>query len=174
VVHDFATKLAEGEAGETLLDTVFSGAVPPTWAHASTEFGEHVLAALANRRFLPTPVNRADQRRGRDRQLTENVTVEYKTDARAQRTHNAFIETVSVDTANKPGWAYSCTATILAYYVPGDELVYVFRPSRLRGLLPAWLSKFPVRRAQNDGYTTEGVCVPLAELERRADAVLSL
>ena len=174
MIHDFATKLTEGQAGETRLDAVFNGEETPGWAHASTVFGQRLLAAIAKHLFTPVAVTRDEQRRGIDRRLAPGVSIEYKTDSRAQHTHNAFIETVSVDTADKPGWAFSCTATILAYYVLGDELVYVFQPSHLRDLIPAWLAKFPTRQAQNDGYVTKGVCVPLAELERHADAVLSL
>ena len=76
-VYGFAEKLAQGEAGERYLDSLWSD------------------------RWTVGKAGRDDQRRGIDRWLINRetgrrVAVEYKTDATAGRTGNAFVETVSV------------------------------------------------------------------------------
>lgn len=86
MVHQFADKLREGMAHEATLDSVFR------------RMG-----------YTVEPVGMDAQRRGVDRLMVSPgtrrvVRVEYKADSVASRTGNAFIETVSVDTANKPGW----------------------------------------------------------------------
>lgn len=153
-MYKFGKQLAKGEHSEAILDSVF------------------------NRDYAIARVNMDMQRKGIDRIFTHRRTravlnVEYKTDWTASRTHNAFVETVSVDTQNKPGWAVTSQADILIYYVPGDEIVYVIRLGVLRGKLDDW-RKFPTRRIPNDGYHTVGLLVPLAEFERIAVEVLSL
>lgn len=137
------------------------------------EKGEKRLDAF----FLPvyqiTPATDAEQRKGIDRHFVNRgtqacLTVEYKTDAIANRTKRAFVETISVDARGKSGWAYSSQADWLIYFVPGDEIVYIIRFTDLRRRLPAWAFTYPVREALNDGYKTYGLLVPLKELEEIA------
>ncbi len=143
------------------------------------EESEAFLDAFFSERFEVRPVSAQEQRSGLDRFFVDRATgarrsVEYKTDWRAAETHNAFVETVSVDSHEKPGWVHTCSADLLFYYVPGEELVYVFVPSELRRLLPEWELRYPTRKAKNEGYWTHGVCVPLAEFERHVLEVVSL
>jgi hypothetical protein len=124
------------------------------------------------------PATRAEQRHGIDRIFTRRQTgqrlaVEYKTDYKASETGNAFVETVSVDAAGKASWAYSSEADYLIYYVPGDGLIYVLALEILRRELPRWIEEYPLRAAQNEGYTTHGVLVPLHKFEEHAEAVIS-
>lgn len=142
---------------------------------------EHHLDDCFADRFEIHQVSRNDQRRGRDRvfidrETGERKTVEYKTDWRTQDTHNVFVETVSVDSARKPGWAYTCTADLIFYYVPGEgeELVYVIEPDVIRAHLDDWKARYPTRFAWNEGYRTWGICVRQAEFERVAREVVSL
>ena len=104
----------------------------------------------------------------------ERYTVEYKCCEKAQSTHNAFVETISVDATNTPGWAYTCQADWLFYYVIGDELVYMLKPETIRKNLPQWEKKYRTRSSQNDGYKTWGICVPLFEFEKAAEQVVCL
>ena len=146
--------------------------------YAAGKRGEQRLDALLRPRGSLERASRTDERRGIDRFFTDDLghrfALEYKTDYVAQRTHNAFLETVSVDTAQKPGWVYTCTADFLLYYVPGDELVYWLRPDDIRHFV-AHLSRHrhPVS-VPNRGYQTLGFPVPLRCLEARAVAVESL
>lgn len=155
MTYTFGAQKARGDAGEALLDQVFA---------ADYEI---------------RPATRAEQRRGIDRIFTQRKTgrhlaVEYKTDYKAAHTGNAFVETVSVDTAGKAGWAYSSAADYLIYYVPSDEVIYVIALEVLRRELPRWAREYPLRAAQNEGYATHGVLVPLDEFEAQAEAVISI
>jgi hypothetical protein len=131
------------------------------------------------REYEVRPATQEEQRRGIDRlfmhlQTGKRLTVEYKTDYKAARTGNAFIETVSVDTTGKAGWAHSSEAECLIYYIPGDGLMYVLALEVLRRELPRWMRQYPVRAAQNEGYATHGVLVPLDEFERHAEVVINV
>lgn len=155
MTYKFDKQLSQGECGEQILDEYFNG------------------------RFEIQIVDRGGQRCGIDRvfkcrETGKTETVEYKTDSKARYTHNAFIETVSVDTSKTPGWAYTTKADKVFYYIPGDELVYVLDPLVLRRLLPRWQKQYPIRAAKNETYKTFGVCVPLAELEACAIEVVSM
>jgi hypothetical protein len=151
--YKFGVQLRQGEGYEAQLDTFFR-----------------------NEGFRVSAVNREMQRQGIDRVFFREhdgklFTVEYKADSLAGKTGNAFIETVSVDTANKPGWAYSSQATVLVYLVVEPETIYWLELTKLRKQLSRWEVAYPRRTAQNDGYQTYGLLVPLHELERIAEAV---
>jgi hypothetical protein len=155
--YDFQTQLVKGEGAEARLDAHFAG-----W-------------------FEIHPASYTEQRHGIDRWFLERasrtrLSVEYKTDWRAARTGNAFIETVSVDTANKPGWAFTSEADVLLYYCPGNggEQVYWIPMARIRERLTRWQGRYPQRSIPNRDYQTVGLLVPLFELERAAQQVISL
>lgn len=153
--YDFQEQKNYGRAGEVLLDGFFAA------------------------RFWIRSATMDEQREGIDRQFTNRTTgqvfmVEYKTDRVAQHTNNAFVETVSVDKAAKPGWAYSSRAMFLIYYVPGLEVIYVLRLTKIRQQLARWKRQYPKRVIPNRDYNTEGLIVPLKEFEKHAELVISL
>lgn len=142
--------------------------------------GEHRLDAFFAHDWHITPATAIEQHQGIDRHFVhrasgEALTVEYKTDYTAARTHNAFLETVSADTPpEKLGWVYTCQADYLLYYVPGEGLIYVLRPERVRHFVGHWSHwGRPAVGIPNSGYRTWGFVVPLRVLERLAVAVLS-
>lgn len=164
--YTFDGQLAHGAQGEAALDAFFAA-----W-------------------FTIAPATPAQQRRGIDRIFTprqaarrsERLAVEYKTDSRAGKTGNAFVELVSQDwsgskTPRRPavkGWAYTCAADYLVYYVTGGDAdaIYIVKPALLRRELPRWARTYPARAVPNaSGYATRGLLVPLRELERIAQAV---
>lgn len=157
--YSFATQLAQGEAGEQYLDRFFGA-----W-------------------FRITPATARQQRRGIDRIMHHDRTgqswaFEYKTDSRAGRTGNAFVEIISQDWGderrNVRGWAVTCAADFLAYFVTGGdaECIYILRPGRIREHLQRWAARYPRRSVPNaSGYSTVGLLVPLDEFERIAEAV---
>lgn len=154
-MYDFKQQLARGQTHEHFLDTFF------------------------NEWFVICEATRDQQRQGIDRIFTDNNTaavhtVEYKADTTASRTGNAFVETISVDTANKPGWAYSSQADWLFYYLPQDGLIYFWKFFALRRHLPRWAKQFPTRAIPNNGYKTHGLLVPLDEFERYATKVVNI
>lgn len=155
MTYQFAQKLAEGQTYEQQLDERFSD------------------------RFIIQPATPQQQRQGIDRVYRPRTKphqvlyVEYKADRTAVRTGNAFVETVSVDTANKAGWAITSQADWLFYLVPGAaEVLYIIRMADLRAQLPQWQHRYQERRIPNEGYHTVGLLVPLAEFEQIAYTVL--
>jgi len=142
--YDFNRQLAEGEQGEAYLDDF-----------------------LRQRGHSVRDATRDEQRQGIDRVITTRqgkvMRVEYKTDQTATRTGNAFVETVSVDTAGKMGWALTSQADYLIYYVP-ERVIYVLPLKSVHWALPGWMRDYPARTASNRGYDTHGVLVPLEVL----------
>jgi hypothetical protein len=150
--HDFNASYAAGIVGETFLDDLFA------------------------KNYEVKQVSREDQRKGIDRYFTnrknnKTFSVEYKTDYRAAETGNAFIETVSVDSAGKVGWAEKSQAKYLVYYIPQLNTIYCLELSAIREQLTRWTETYPTRTARNDGYSTHGVLVPLDELRTAANWV---
>jgi len=150
LAYDFDEQLAQGHSGERELDEYFE-----QW-------------------YQIEPVCRELQLLGIDRKFTAKDSgvvwmVEYKTDETAGRTGNAFIETVSVDTADKKGWAYTCAAHMLIYYIPPTDEIRVLSVERLKTELLGSLGKYVTRTIPNvrngQAYNTIGACVPLAALE---------
>lgn len=141
MTFDFYQQRSEGQAGEAFLDAFFQAR------------GHSLRTATDD-----------EQRQGIDRVITtprgEIMRVEYKTDFRAGETGNAFVETVSVDTADKMGWALTAQADYLIYYLP-ERAIYVLPFRSLRWALPGWIRDYPLRTARNNGYETHGVLVPL-------------
>jgi len=148
-MYDFKQQLHDGQLHENKLDEFFG------------------------RWYDIRPATPAEQRQGIDRHFTNRdtgrqITIEYKTDHTAGRTGNAFVETISVDTHHKPGWAHTSQAEILIYHIPEPETTYAIRLSALRSQLARWEAKYPKRAIPNKGYRTHGILVPLAEFERIA------
>lgn len=156
-MYDFSERLKFGEKHERFLDGYF------------------------NDNFTIRDASQADQRRGIDRYFTDRrngktYSIQYKSDETAARTGNAFVETVSVDTNNTPGWAHTCQADFIVYYVVGRGPAYVVRPSAIKKKLTDWAKKYPCRSIPNKGhgrkrYNTIGLLVPLAEFERIAHTI---
>jgi len=150
LAYDFDKQLAQGHDGEERLDQFFG-----QW-------------------YRVDPVNRELQRLGIDRVFTAKRNgvvwlVEYKSDTTAARTGNAFIETVSVDIANKRGWAYTCAAHMLIYYIPPTGDIRVLSVERLKTELLGNLNQYVTHTIPNvrggQAYNTIGVCIPLAKLD---------
>lgn len=154
MTYQFATQLAQGQSYEQALDERF------------------------DELYIIQPATPQQQRQGIDRVYRprkaphEVLYVEYKADSTAARTGNAFVETISVDAFDKPGWAVTSQADWLFYLVPGAcEALYVIQMAKLRQQLPRWRGTYQERRIPNDGYFTVGLLVPLAEFEEIAYAV---
>jgi hypothetical protein len=148
--YAFQNQLTKGERAEGVLDVFLAS--------------DHEI----------TPVSLAEQRRGIDRVFVRRTTgrrftVQYKADWTAHRTGNAFIETVSVDTNNVPGWALTSQADWLIYYLPRDRHAYAIRMAVIRDKVVEWSATYPTTAVQNMDYHTHGVLVPLQELALLCD-----
>lgn len=89
--------------------------------------------------------------------------VEYKSGIQTSITGNLFLETVSVDAAEKPGWVITCQADWLIYALVFEYELLFFKPDRLRGFLPALKQRYqekPTANKQNPNYKTWGLIVP--------------
>ena len=155
MTYSFTKQLAQGQTYEQQLDA---------------RFGD---------RYIIQPATPQQQRQGIDRVYRPRkapdqlLTVEYKADKTAGRTGNAFVETVSVSTTGKPGWAITSEADWLFYLVLGAaEALYILQMAKLRAKLPAWRSRYQERQIPNEGYYTVGLLVPLDEFEKIAYAVV--
>ena len=154
-MYDFDEQLAKGEDGEKLLDAFFS------------------------REWIIRTATRQEQRQGIDRHYIHRrdgrrYKIEYKTDYIVHRTGNAFIETVSVDSEGRAGWAHTSSADFLFYFVVEDLLLYIVSMRTLREQLERWARVYPIKAVPNRGYKTHGILVPLCELEEHSTQVVSM
>lgn len=127
-------------------------------------------------RFSIREATRNEQRAGIDRWFDDGrsvFSVEYKADFKSADTGNAFIETVSVGKWNdgqfvvdKHGWAVTSEADWLVYLVVGPDDMYIVKPGTIKVNLPRWNEQFRVVGARNYGYSSQGILVPLDELDR--------
>jgi hypothetical protein len=147
-MYEFDEQLADGENHEKTLDSFYSQS------------------------YKVTKVSMEEQKRGLDRVFTSSdgfrFSVEYKADTTADTSNKAFVETVSVNTSNKPGWAYSSCSQILIYYIPPRNIAYRFETMKIKRLVNKWKEIYETKEAPNNGYTTLGVVVPLGEFIKHA------
>jgi hypothetical protein len=135
------------------------------------EKGEKELDEYYSQWFYSRPVSMNAQRSGIDRAWTSKNTkhrysVEYKSDDRAATSGNVFIETVSVDKNDKPGWAYSSCAQLLIYYIPPLKKAIRYSMLTLKFHVEDWVNTYPEHKIPNDGYYTVGTVVPIEEFEK--------
>jgi hypothetical protein len=130
--------------------------------------GQHYRLRLAN-------VD--EQRQGIDRVVIDDdgcdTTIDYKCDTRAAQTGNLFAETVSNARTGRLGWALTSRAEWLFYFVVPAR-VQVYRMARFRAAVAVWNGTYPLRAAENEGYATLGICVPLEVAAARAEYVAHL
>ncbi len=151
-IYSFTEQLRIGKLHERQLDRYFE-----RWFH--------IVEAGMN-----------EQRRGIDRTFTgrrdgRRLKVEYKADRRAAETGNAFIETRS---GSKPGWALTCEADRLVYFIPQTGEVIVVKPKAIKAKVNEWRQRFGVKTVPNKGWTMDGIPVPLAELRDVSDTVRTI
>lgn len=112
------------------------------------------------------------------RRGAKELFVEYKSGIQTHYTGNVFLETVSVDSARKAGWVYTCQADYLFYAALLDHRLLIFIPADLRRQMDELKARFrevKTGKGQNKGYDTHGLIVPLAVAEREiASKVIEL
>lgn len=155
-LYDFTTKLQQGEAEEKQLDIFFA-----KW-------------------FTIVKADPYQQRQGIDRffyrkKNNEKLSIQYKSDFRADKTGNCFVEIVSSSEDASPGWAWSCSADILIYYLPNSGVAYlvsipILKNPNLPPYLLMWAKQFPWRSIKNTNngraWTTQGILVPILEFSK--------
>lgn len=104
-----------------------------------------------------------------------HVGIDYKCDTRWRHTGNLFIETVSNDRTGAPGWAVKQSAAKWILYFTAPSQVFVYRARALREAVGRWkAARLPERKAENVGYSTVGLCVPMAAAEAFTEYVARL
>lgn len=99
-----------------------------------------------------------------DKETHVKYSVEYKADERTADTKNAFVETVSVDKTNAPGWAYTCAAQFIVYYIPQWNKAWIMNTIAIKNRVEEWKQKYRQVKAVNEnGYTTYGIAVPFSD-----------
>ncbi len=99
----------------------------------------------------------------------QRFAIEYKSGVQTFYTGNVFLETISVDTTNTPGWVYTSQATFIFYACVLNHKILVFRPTQLREKIPELKQQFreaATGKGQNNSYNTHGLLVPLAYAEK--------
>lgn len=114
-----------------------------------------------------------------DRKLTKTgkkqTNLEYKSGIQTHYTGNVFLETISVDSAGKPGWVYTCKADYIVYACLLDGCILVFRPDDLRDSMDELTRRYPCRatsKNQNKGYNTHGLLIPLKDAKSLAYKII--
>lgn len=90
--------------------------------------------------------------------------IEYKSGLQTAATGNVFLETISVDAQDKPGWVYTCQADYIFYATLLNKMILVMIPATLRQKIEQLKGQFretKTGKAQNKGYNTHGVVIPL-------------
>ena len=140
-----------GKDVEAWLDTFFRAR---GWMIEQTTPHEERVLCLGDRRF-----SRGGQ----------TFTVEIKSGIQTYYSGNIFLETISVDSQNKPGWLFTCKADVIMYAALLNYKILVFKPQQLRDKIAMLRSRFrevATSHHQNDGYNTWGLLVPLAVAEK--------
>jgi len=132
---------------------------------------EKELDAFYDHWYTIQNISKKAQRAGIDRVWTSRrsgfrYSVEYKSDITAASTEKVFIETISADTENKLGWAYTSCAQLLIYFIPPLKLAYQVNVLTMKHYLELWMDTYPKRYIQNEGYQTVGLLMPLEDFRR--------
>jgi hypothetical protein len=103
------------------------------------------------------------------------VSIEVKGERNAAKYGNIFVEVVADNTHGRPGWAYTSTADLLLHLEPISGRWRLVPMAEVRRLLPEWERHYGRRKGSVNAFgsvpfRSEGICVPLAELERHAIA----
>lgn len=147
----FSTQLKKGEDAEGVLDR---------------HFGKFYFIENVDARAQRWGIDRIWWTRA----MTDRRSVQYKADWTATRTGNVFIETVSVDSNNTAGWAYTSVAQLLVYYLPNSGVAYVVPMLAVRDAAKEWAKTRKEKPIPNGSYNTRGLPIPLEEFAEKCFA----
>lgn len=123
------------------------------------------------------PMRKVGQRLGFDATIAKTphrFKLEIKADFASAKTKNFFIETVSVDKINAPGWAISSRADIIALVIPDARRIFLASLKWLRSQLGRWAEICKTKKCHNKNsdwrgeFFSEGLLVPVAWFETEA------
>ena len=143
-IYKFQEQLQIGKEGEAKLDKFFKEKLGMT--------------------IKPVSI-KDEQSFGFDRKFVKNdheCFIEYKTDDKAIKTGNLFIETVSNSNNGKLGWVLTSHASRVAILVAST--VYLMKMNELREYIQAEGSKYRLATAHNPTYVSKGRLMPITDL----------
>ena len=127
-------------------------------------FEKEIDQVFINNGFKIIEATREEQKKGFDRYLVKNkkrkLKAEYKSDLRMYDTGNFFIETLSVDTTGKLGWALTSEADILVYYMLNDNELWIIDMNLIKSNIADWTKQYKKKKCWNYGYNSEGLLLP--------------
>lgn len=128
---------------------------------------------------MPTPGDFQSQRMGIDRSilLANGKTLYVDEKKRSREYGDILLEYISVDTTNTPGWIEKDLAIdYLAYAFMQSQRCYLFSWPLLRRAWQmnrdAWFSRYEPIIAQNKGYHTHCLPIPIPTLQRAVAVAL--
>lgn len=143
--YTFSEQLRIGKAAERQLDAYFS-----QWYTIEVLPREIEMMIHSDRLFIDA--------------YGKQTVVEYKADYLGHKSGRVYIETLSVDIDNRPGWVYSSMADVLVYWIVGSGELYSVRPRELREHVPQWEARYPKVKAHNEMSSGAGILVPIREI----------
>lgn len=162
-VHDFKNDLAYSEAAsdESFWDAIYKKAFP--------NMVNHMLCSG----------NTQSQRMGIDRLilLSNGRTLSIDEKKRREEYQDILLEYISVDTTGAPGWIEKdLTIDYLAYAFMKSKRVYLFDWLALRRAWQhykdTWKRIYPTIQAQNNGYKTLSIAVPIETVRNAASLAM--
>jgi len=90
----------------------------------------------------------------------KQTTIEYKCDTRAKKTGNIFVETISNNVSGRKGWAKTCQADWLFYFITPGELL-CFEGASFKRMVPTWERRYGTKKARNHTFDSVGLVVPI-------------
>lgn len=154
-IHSFSKQLAYSEEAscEPFWDAIYKQAFPNLVAH------------------VPCPGDTKSQRMGIDRvlMLSNGKALYIDEKKRAKTWGDVLLEFISVDATGAPGWIEKdLSIDYLAYAFMDNQRVYLYPWQMLRRawlhLGAEWKKTHKIITAQNDGYKTHCVAVPIPTL----------
>lgn len=140
---EWLTQLEVGQAGEIILDNFLEEVYFEKLEPATQDWQNLGIDRFAFNGNYCTPI-------------------EYKTDFRAAKTGNLFLEIVKNSNTGAPGWACTTFAQVIYYYIPPLGTLLELWPTWK--LFPGALETFKRGICRDELYDSEGILFPMKYL----------
>jgi hypothetical protein len=141
-IYNFHDQLHKGVSGEQRLNLYFSkwfDIKPP--AHRNGQTDRIFVSKIEKRRFH----------------------IQYKCDEHTKKTGNVFLETVSVDYNNTPGWLYTYDDELKLIYYAVPKIIYFADMGVIKSHYIPIVNQYREVPVLNEEYITRGILVPIGD-----------
>ena len=130
--------------------------------------GEWVINRYHAKYYIVREATMKEQYQGIDAVYTSKQSgtvykIEIKTDFMTAKTDNIAIELVSNTSTGKGGWAVTSQSDYIIYYLWDLWIVFYFNTKELAELVPHLKTSYPIKPAQNNGYQSMNILVPVMD-----------